>query len=447
MSLLPYPEYKQNRLAWRVPAHWLVTRLNAMSTSPRKTLTPTELQDHQVFHYSIPQVQASGTGKVEQGSSIESSKLLISEKCVLVSKLNPRKASNCTAEPQSILTVASGEFVPLVPTSQLEHDYLFYLVDSDEFRTGLMARVESATRSHQRVQPADISKCLWAFPTLSEQLGIARFLNQELEKIDHSVSKQEQMIELLKEKQYASIWKIVTKGLDAGGPTCATNIRWIGEVPSHWTTVPIRKVARLESGHTPSKSKPEYWVEAECTIPWFTLTDINQVRDGIAIYVTDTENKISPLGIANSSARLLPTNTVFLSRTASVGFSGIMSEEMAVSQDFAAWICGDRLLPEYLLLCLRAMKPDFDRLMMGSTHKTIYMPDIEKLVIPLPPVEEQQAIVDHVFEFKRKSERLIDRAETNIKLLQERRSALISAAVTGKIDVRSYHQNTNRDAA
>src|SRR5690606_8098467 len=148
---------------------------------------------------------------------------------------------------------------------------------------------------------------------------------------------------------------------------------------------------------------------------------------GVTIYVTDTENKISPLGLANSSARLLPASTVFLSRTASVGFSGIMSTEMAVSQDFAAWICGDRLLPEYLLLCLRAMKPEFERLMMGSTHKTIYMPDIEKLAIPLPPMKEQRAIVERVFELKRKSERLIDRAETNIKLLDRKSTRLNSS--------------------
>ncbi len=76
---------------------------------------------------------------------------------------------------------------------------------------------------------------------------------------------------------------------------------------------------------------------------------------------------------------------MILSRTASVGFSGITGIDLAVSQDFAAWICGPELSASFLLACLRAMKSDFQRLMMGSTHQTIYMPDIEAFRIPLPP--------------------------------------------------------------
>lgn len=161
---------------------------------------------------------------------------------------------------------------------------------------------------------------------------------------------------------------------------------------SRWQTVPIRFLARQGTGHTPSRQHPEYW--ENCTIPWITLADVWQLRDGTRHTITETKEKISPLGLAHSAAVVHPKGTVILSRTASVGFSGIMGADMATSQDFATWTCGPRLLPRFLLHALRAMAPDLKRVAAGSTHKTIYMPDIERLRIPAPPLDEQRRIAD-----------------------------------------------------
>ncbi|QIP84517.1 hypothetical protein GLX30_11335 [Streptomyces sp. Tu 2975] len=161
---------------------------------------------------------------------------------------------------------------------------------------------------------------------------------------------------------------------------------------SSWPTVPIRLVARLGTGHTPSRSVPEYW--NNCTVPWITLADVGQLRSGIQTTISETKEKISLAGLANSSAVKHPAGTVILSRTASVGFSAIMGTDMATSQDFATWTCGPKLLPRYLLHALRGMSPDLKRVATGSTHKTIYMPDIEQLRVPLPTREEQRRIAD-----------------------------------------------------
>lgn len=165
---------------------------------------------------------------------------------------------------------------------------------------------------------------------------------------------------------------------------------WLAD--SRWPTAPIRHVARLGSGHTPSRSKPEYW--RGCTIPWITLADVWQLRSGQTSVITETKEKISPLGEANSAAVQHPAGTVILSRTASVGFSAIMGRDMATSQDFVTWSCGPNLDPRFLLHSLRGMAPDLKRIATGSTHKTIYMPDIEQLRVPLPPLEEQRRISD-----------------------------------------------------
>ena len=123
-----------------------------------------------------------------------------------------------------------------------------------------------------------------------------------------------------------------------------------------------------------------------------TLADVWQLRDGTTDVIHETTEKISTLGLANSAAVKHSAGTVILSRTASVGFSAILGSDMATSQDFATWTCGARLHPRYLLHALRAMAPDLQRLSSGSTHKTVYMPDIEQLRIPLPPMPEQLRI-------------------------------------------------------
>jgi type I restriction enzyme S subunit len=211
-----------------------------------------------------------------------------------------------------------------------------------------------------------------------------------------------------------------------------SGVEWLGEVPRHWRTGKIRQFAKLESGHTPSRQHPEWW--ENCTIPWFSLGDVWQIREGRATHVYETKEFVSELGLANSSARLLPKGTVILSRTASVGFSAIMGCDMATTQDFANWVCGPDLIPEFLLMTLRAMKGEFDRLMMGSTHQTIYMPDIAKLALALPPRNEQSAIISFLDRETAKIDALVEEQQRLIALLEEKRQAVISHAVTKGLD-------------
>ena len=126
-----------------------------------------------------------------------------------------------------------------------------------------------------------------------------------------------------------------------------------------WSTAPIRRAAKLGSGHTPSRQHPEYWVD--CTIPWLTLADVNKLRDGTRIVIDETEEMISPIGVANSAAVVHPAGTVALSRTASVGFSCILGRDMATSQDFATWACGPLLDPRFLLYSLRGQPEQIRR--------------------------------------------------------------------------------------
>lgn len=207
-----------------------------------------------------------------------------------------------------------------------------------------------------------------------------------------------------------------------------TNIWWMPRVPRHWRVGRTKQFAQLRSGHTPSRGKPEYW--ENCTIPWFSLADVWQLRDGRNMYLGDTAEKISERGLANSAAELLPAGTVILSRTASVGFSGIMSRPMATTQDFVNWIPGPDLLSKYLLYVFRSMGQVFDSLKTGSTHKTIYVPDVLSFSTPVPPLEEQTQITRFLDYETARTDALIEKQQQLIALLQEKRQAVISHAVT-----------------
>lgn len=272
---------------------------------------------------------------------------------------------------------------------------------------------------------------------LPTQKRIAAFLDCETARIDELIAKKADFGDLIMAREEASFLAAVT-GRAHSSPKTPSGVDWIGDIPEGWLAPKFTMVARQETGHTPSRKEPDYWLPEECVIPWLSLADVWQLRSGEAVYLDDTSEKISETGMANSSARLLPKNTVVLSRTASVGFAAIMGCPMATTQDFAGWICGPTIRPKFLYYVLRAMKPEFRRLMMGSTHQTIYMPDIRAFRTPLPPLAEQDRIIKQLDESIGTYRKVHSRIQSSILTLREYRAALITAAVTGQIDVETY---------
>ncbi len=157
--------------------------------------------------------------------------------------------------------------------------------------------------------------------------------------------------------------------------------------PSGWRQTRLIDVARLESGHTPSRSHPEYWGEG---IPWIGIRDAGANHGQV---ITSTAQTVSKLGLENSAARLLPIGTVCLSRTASVGYATVMGLSMATSQDFVNWVCTEALVPKFLMYMFMAEGEHLRRFGEGSTHTTIYFPEVLSFHALLPPVAEQHEIV------------------------------------------------------
>lgn len=156
--------------------------------------------------------------------------------------------------------------------------------------------------------------------------------------------------------------------------------------PAGWKWTRLVELADLESGHTPSRKHPEWWGG---DIPWIALPDIRALDGKVAM---ETKENTNPLGIANSSARILPKDTVALSRTASVGFVTLFGRPMATSQDFVNWVCGKDLSPAFLLHALRASREHFLANASGAIHKTIYMPAVKDFHLCHPARKTQETL-------------------------------------------------------
>lgn len=280
----------------------------------------------------------------------------------------------------------------------------------------------------------DMLKRLYVdFPSDEDQRRIACFLDVHVGRIDKTVARRQLMRRALVDRRASMVFRSVT-GSEIEERIGST-LPWVETLPSSWEVVKLSYVARLGSGHTPSRNRPELWVD--CSIPWVTTGEVGQMRSDRLEYLEDPREKISRVGMENSSAELHPAGTVALCRTAaSAGYSAIMATDMATSQDIATWTCGRDLKSAYLLWCLRAMRTDLlERLAIGSTHKTIYMPDLQALRIPLPSVAEQERIVADIRHSIASIDAAIDAVDQQLELLAERRQTLITAAVTGQVDV------------
>jgi type I restriction enzyme, S subunit len=274
----------------------------------------------------------------------------------------------------------------------------------------------------------DFSALVATIPPLPEQRAIAEVLGAA----EATIAKAEAMIAALAEAKHAAMRELLTRGIRREKtPMKPLPSRWVlgrvapdvTHIPADWDLVTLTKVAKLESGHTPSRDKTEYWGG---NIPWLSLADTDALD---ALKVHETSECVTAKGIKNSSARILPVDTVVFSRTATVGKSTRMGREMATSQDFANWVCGSMLHPAYLVQVFRHMGREWDRLEEGSTHQTIYMPVFKKLQILLPSMSEQQKIaeVGEAFDLRISNER------TARDTLARNRDALAQELLSGRL--------------
>ena len=274
-------------------------------------------------------------------------------------------------------------------------------------------------------------------PPLPEQKKIARILSS----VDSKLALIDQQITTTQTLKKGLMQKLFTQGVgtqDADGrwqPHTDFQESELGKVPAGWAVTKLDELVTRGSGHTPDKQHPEYWNGG---IKWISLADSSRLDKGI---ISTTDKEISHLGIDNSSAVLHPKGTVVMSRDAGIGKSGVMGEDMAVSQHFIAWSCEQKgkLNNWFLYYLLQLMKPEFERIAIGSTIKTIGLPYFKKLKIAHPiEIAEQNEIARILSTIDRK----LDHLQTQKTQTQQLKKGLMQKLLTGQIRVQPDPQDT-----
>jgi type I restriction enzyme S subunit len=302
----------------------------------------------------------------------------------------------------------------------LYHDYLPHYLQSQVFVNQIAE--ESQGSAQVNFGPTHLKLVECTLPPVPEQQKIAAILSS----VDDVIEKTRAQIDKLKDLKTGMMQELLTRGVGSGGaPHTEFEDTPVGTLPSEWNVELLDKVAARGSGHTPSKSKSEYW---NAGLDWVSLSDTNKLD---RLYINTTAKQISELGIQNSSAVIHPPGTVVLSRDAGIGKSGIITKKMAVSQHFIAWQCSDRLHNHFLYYVLQFWKPKFEAIAMGSTIKTIGLPFFKKLHVPVPPISEQKTIAGTLQSIDLK----IFSIERKLNATMAVKKALMQDLLTGKVRV------------
>jgi type I restriction enzyme S subunit len=278
-------------------------------------------------------------------------------------------------------------------------------------------------------------------PPPTEQKAVAIFLDRETAKIDALIAEQEQLIALLKEKRQAAISHAVTKGLNPDVLTKPSGIEWLGDVPAHWEVVRLkRELLFVTSGS-------RGWAENYSDEGDLFLRIANLTRDGIGLGLSDVQRVAVPAGAETERTRVKAGDILF-SITAYLGSVAVVPDWLSaayVSQHVAlARLHRGRLKSRWVgYVALSTVgRTWFEAQSYGGTKVQLSLDDIRDLPVPLPPLAEQIAILANLEAEVAQLNQLSLEAGEAVALLRERRTALISAAVTGQIDVRGLHRNS-----
>lgn len=273
-------------------------------------------------------------------------------------------------------------------------------------------------------------------PPSAEQQTIAAFLDRETGKIDALVAEQQRLVELLAEKRQAVISHAVTKGLNPNAPMKKSGIEWLGEVPKHWIIAPLGYLAAtIQTGPFGSQLHSADYVEGETPV-----INPSNIQDGKL--VADWSCTVTQEIVARLAQHKLKVGDIVFGRRGEMGRCAMVTENEI------DWLCGtgglnvrlsNRAMPEFVSIYLGTsyVRELLKLESVGSTMDNLNTQILSRVSVPLPPLDEQQAIVTFLDNEIAKFDTLTTEANRAISLLQERRSALISAAVTGKIDVRN----------
>ena len=283
------------------------------------------------------------------------------------------------------------------------------------------------------VPKSAIGATLVPVPPIGEQRAITDYLDRETARLDALVAEHRRLLDLLDEKRGALVTGAVIRGLNRAVPVRDSGVPWIGEIPAHWELWKLGHVASIGNGSTPNRGRREYWEDGD--VPWLNSSVVNRGE------VTGAEQFVTRRAVRECHLPIVKRGAVLVAITGqgkTRGRAAVLSMDATVNQHIAFISSGgSRLSPWYLKWTLSAAY-DYLRSIsddVGGTKGALTCEELANLRVPVPPAAEQREIVREIAARTRAIDDLATAAERTVALLRERRSALIAAAVTGRIDL------------
>lgn len=427
MSFPPYPRHKESGTAWLgvVPEHWELKRTGYYFSERREKVSDKD----------FPALSVTKNGIVPQLDTAAKSDDGDNRKRVAVGDfvINSRSDRKGSAGASSLSGSVSLICTVLQPHERVHTPFVHHLLRSQPFQEEFYRNGKGIVADLWSTNYSEMRNILLAMPSFSEQVRIALFLDRETAKIDALVSEQQLLMELLKEKRQALISHTVTNGLNPDAPMKPSGIEWLADLPAHWE---VRRLSPLSTKITNGYVGPTRDILQGDGIRYLQSLHIkaNSIRFDVPYYVSEAWSN-------QHSKSILEVGDVLIVQTGDIGQVTTVTKEFAgcnchaliivspvrtvVNGDWISWV----LNSDYGVQSLASIQT-------GALHPHLNCGDVKNIAVPLPPLNEQREVVDYIVSQLSNFDGLITLAERSIELLQERRAALISAAVTGQIDVR-----------
>ncbi|MDN3400775.1 restriction endonuclease subunit S [Pseudoalteromonas sp. APC 3213] len=417
-----YPEYRHSDVSWcgDVPIHWKDIKFKWVIEEKKKTSNPA-LPSGSI---SFGKVIYKNENSLAPETKASYQEVLSGELLINPLNLNFDLKSLRTALSTINVVVSTGYIVGHI-SKKLNSNYMRWVMH--QFDVSHMKTMGSGVR--QTINFTDIGNSTVSIAPINEQQRIASFLDHETAKIDTLIAKQEKLIELLKEKRQAVISHAVTKGLNPNAPMRDSGVEWLGEVPEHWEVMQFRRVTKLSQGLQIPQSE-RFYENGKNRAEYITIKSINA-----------GEKSTFKEYIESKNSRVFCTkNEILLARTGATGEVITDVEGVFHNNFFKVSFNEKQINKNYLYKLLTAKELKSHLLMLAGTTT---IPDLNhgaflSTSVAIPPLNEQKKINAFILNKNDRYGLLMSKATNAIELMLERKTALISAAVTGKIDVRDW---------
>ncbi|WP_174615170.1 restriction endonuclease subunit S [Virgibacillus ihumii] len=450
-KLKPYPEYKDSGVKWigKIPPEWNYLKLKRIVSVELSNIDKKSRENEieislcnytDVYYNNTITSELNFMKATAKQSQIDKFKLRKDNVLITKDSETPNDIGVPTWVSADLENVICGYHLAQIrPSKKIMGKYLFYMLASTTLNEQLHSLANGVTR--YGISKTDIENSLFLAPKLEIQRTIINFLDQKTSEIDALIADKEKYISLLEEKRQAVITETVTKGLDPNVKMKDSGIEWIGEVPENWVKSKLKFISNqiIDGAH----STPTYIDEG---IPFLRVTDLTKSK-GEDLLKGDV--KYIPLEEHSQLIKRCKPEKgdLLLSKNGTIGIPRVVDWDF----DFSIFVSlclikfkKEKINPYYCSYFFESNLVD-QQIAFGGKKSTIvnlHLDKIKEFLIFLPPIDEQDLIVNFLGNKAKKYDDLINDMKKQISKFKEYRESLIFEAVTGKIDLRDYGEET-----